>query len=147
MLAVEMKNLPLKETWTEEAPAQRARSTFPLLGLTGNRDVSAVYFELEPGRELGSHTDSAEELLFIIEGRVSVTVGDEQETVEGPALAVVPTMLSHNLENIGRTPVRVLGFFPSRDLVATFEREWQPDGTHVIDTSAVEKMLANQPAG
>jgi quercetin dioxygenase-like cupin family protein len=35
-----------------------------------------VYFELEPGKELGAHTDSAEEIVYIIDGTVEATIGN-----------------------------------------------------------------------
>lgn len=142
MLAVELKNLPLKECWTEATPAQRTRVTFPLLGGAENTQTSAVYFELDPGKDVGVHTDSAEEVLFITGGRVEVSVGEEAGIVEGPAFAVVPTMLKHNLKNVGDVPVRVIGFFPSRYLVAMFDNVWQPDGSRVVDTAEIEKSLA-----
>ncbi len=146
MLAIELKQIPLKETWTKAAPTQRARSTFPLLGSGENTTTSTVYFELEPGHELGAHTDSAEEILFITHGRVEVSVGDERGIVEGPALAVVPRMVKHNLANRGTGTAKIMGFFPSRYLVATFDNEWQPDGTRVIDTAMIEEMMAGQAA-
>jgi hypothetical protein len=62
--------------------------------------------------------------------------------VEGPSLALVPEMVLHNLRNVGEGRAKVAGFFPSRYLVATFDNEWQPDGTHVIDTKQIEQMLA-----
>lgn len=73
-----------------------------------------VYFELNPGEQLGMHTDSAEEILFIFEGRVEVTVGGESQIVDAPGLAVVPTMVPHNLANVGDRRAKVAGFFPAR---------------------------------
>lgn len=144
MLAVNLTNVPLKETWTTVSPAQRARSAFPLLGGTANRHTSAVYFELEPEHELGAHTDSAEEVLFIIEGRVQVTIGEERSIVDAPGLAVVPTMVKHNLTNVGRTQSKVLGFFPSRYLIATFDNAWEPGGSNVVDTASIEARLFHE---
>lgn len=141
MLTVNLNELPLKETYVDGVPAQRAYSTFPFLGAQENKETSLVYFELRPGEELGSHTDSAEEVLFIIEGKVEVVVGDESGVVEGPVLALVPTMEPHNLRNVGDVRVKVAGFFPSRYLIATFDNEWQPDGTNIIDTAQIEKMV------
>lgn len=143
MLAINLNDLPLNETWTESNPRQRAFSTFPFLGSVENKDTSLVYFELEPGDELGSHTDSAEEILLILEGEAEVTVGEETLTVSGPSLALVPEMEPHNLRNVGNVRLKVAGFFPSRYLVATFDNEWQPDGTRVIDTRAIEEILIN----
>lgn len=142
MLTVKLDDIALRETWTSANPTQRAHSTFPFLGSTENRDTSLVYFELAAGDELGSHTDSAEEVLLILEGKVEVTVGDETAAIEAPAVALVPEMEPHNLRNIGDAPAKVAGFFPSRYLVATFDHVWQPDETRVIDTEAIEASFA-----
>jgi quercetin dioxygenase-like cupin family protein len=144
MLTVNLNQLPLKETWVKDVPAQRAYSTFPFLGAQENANVSLVYFELEPGEELGRHTDSAEEVLFIVEGQVEVSVDTETGIVAAPSLALVPTMVPHNLRNVGDVRAKVAGFFPSRYLVATFDNEWQPDGTHVIDTRQIEQLILAQ---
>jgi quercetin dioxygenase-like cupin family protein len=144
MQAVQLNDVPMKETWVSGVPQQRTRSTFPLLGGVENTQTSVVYLELEPGFELGSHTDSAEEVLFIIQGKVEVIVGDEKAVVDGPAFAVVPTLAPHNLRNVGNDLAKVAGFFPSRYLVATFDNQWEPDKTHVIDTAVIEQLLAAQ---
>jgi len=142
MLAIKLNELPLRTTWTEANPKQRAHSTFPFLLAQENESTSMVYFELNPGDHLGTHTDSAEEILFIFEGKVEVTVGEESVVVEAPALALVPTMMPHNLDNVGDTRAKVAGFFPARNLVATFDNAWLPDNTHVIDTEQIAQMMA-----
>ena len=144
MLTINLNELPLKETWVKDVPAQHAYSTFPFLGAQENENVSLVYFELQPGEELGRHTDSAEEVLFIVEGKVEVSIGDEIGIVEAPSLALVPTLKPHNLRNVGDVRAKVAGFFPSRYLVATFDNEWQPDGTNVIDTAQIEQLILSQ---
>jgi quercetin dioxygenase-like cupin family protein len=96
-----------------------------------------VYFELDPGNELGSHTDSAEEILLIMAGKVEVTVGDEKAVVEAPSLALVPTMVPHNLRNLGAERAKVAGFFPARYIVATFDNAWLPDNNNVVDTEQI----------
>lgn len=144
MFAVNLNDLPLKETWVDGLPQQRAYSTFPFLGSQENENLSVVYFELNPGEELGSHTDSAEEVLLILEGKVEVIVGAEQAVVEAPGIALVPTLVPHNLRNVGDAQVKVAGVFPSRYLVATFDNEWQPDGTNVVDTKQIEQFLFAQ---
>ncbi|MBK9125088.1 MAG: cupin domain-containing protein [Chloroflexi bacterium] len=137
MLSVKLNDLPLRTTWTENVPGQRAHSTFPFLGAEENENTSVVYFELDAGNELGSHTDSAEEILLIMAGSVEVTVGDETTIVEGPSLALVPTMVPHNLRNVGATRAKVVGFFPSRYIVATFENAWLPDNASILDTEQI----------
>ncbi len=141
MLTINLNALPLRTTWTENVPSQRAHSTFPLLGSQENENISLVYFELEAGDQLGTHTDSAEEVLLILEGKVEVTVGDEQAVVEAPSLALVPTMVPHNLRNVGAARAKVAGFFPARDIVATFEQPWLPDGANVVDTAQIATSM------
>jgi quercetin dioxygenase-like cupin family protein len=144
MLTIQLNELPLRTTWTANVRNQRAHSTFPFLTAQENENISLVYFELNPGDQLGQHTDSAEEVLFIVEGKVEVSVGDEKAVVEAPALALVPTMVPHNLENVGATRAKVAGFFPSRDIVATFDSAWLPDDTNVIDTAQIAEFMAQQ---
>lgn len=143
MLAVRVKDLQLQEFWVDAVPSQHIQVIFPLLGRgQENEETSLVYFELEPGNETGSHTDSAEEVLHIIQGRAEVTVGDETAVVEGPAFAVVPTLVPHNLRNVGTETVKVAGFFPSRYLVSHFDNTWQPTNSKVVKTQELEHTLA-----
>jgi quercetin dioxygenase-like cupin family protein len=144
MLTIQLNELPLRTTWTAKVPNQRAHSTFPFLLAQENENISLVYVELNPGDQLGTHTDSAEEVLFIFEGSVEVTVGDEKAVVEAPALALVPTMVPHNLENVGETRAKVAGFFPSRNIVATFDNAWLPDDSNVVDTAQIAEFMAQQ---
>ena len=143
MLSVKLNELPLRTTWTENVPGQRAHSTFPFLGAEENENTSVVYFELDPGNELGSHTDSAEEVLLILAGTVEVTVGGEKSIVEAPSLALVPTMVPHNLRNLGTGRAKVAGFFPAHHTVSTFENAWLPDNANVVDTEQI--LLSMQP--
>ncbi|MCC6612379.1 MAG: cupin domain-containing protein [Anaerolineae bacterium] len=142
MLTANLNNVPLKEGWVDGVPQQHAFFTFAFLGAQENEHTSVVYAELLPGEELGSHTDSFEEILLIFQGRVEVTVGDEKGIVEAPTVALVPTLAPHNLRNVGDEPVRFAGFFPSRYIVSVFDNAWQPDGTNIVDTAQIEQALA-----
>lgn len=144
MLAIKLNELPLRTTWTAEEPKQRAHSTFPFLLAQENQSTSVVYFELNPGDHLGTHTDSEEEVLFIFEGRVEVTVGDESTIVDAPALALVPKLVPHNLNNVGNIRAKVAGFFPAKNMVADFENAWLPDNVHILDTKQIALAMAEQ---
>ena len=41
--------------------------SFPINTYTGAADTAVVYFEVAPGDHLATHTDSAEEILYIVE--------------------------------------------------------------------------------
>lgn len=142
MIAANLHNLELHETWTENDPTQHCRSTFPLAGALGSENSALVYFELAPGDHLGRHTDSAEEVLLILAGAVEVSVGEETGRLSQGEIALVPTMVPHDLRNVGDETAKVLGFFGSPNIVATFDEVWLPDNTRVIDTAAMFAGMA-----
>ncbi len=138
MITTNLNQLDLTEFIAEGKPGQRCRSTFPLLGAHGTKDSATVYFELDPGEELGTHTDSAEEILLVLQGDVEATVGDERAAATEGALIVVPRMAPHNIRNTGAGKARVLGFFGgANNIVATFEETWWPLQAKQVDTAAM----------
>ncbi len=143
MLAVHLSEVSFQEPWVEGVPHQRLRFVFPLLGRGPENEASSVvYFELEPGNELVRHTDSAEELLFIVQGRLELSVGDETRIVEGPSFALVPALAPHGVRNIGSETAKVAGFFAARHVISHFDSVWQPIGTNIVDTAQSEAMMA-----
>ena len=77
------------------------RVGFPLHSATGTASTATVLFELDPGADLGVHTDSAEELLIILQGTAEARVGDEVGRLETRQVGLVPPMAPHGLRNIG----------------------------------------------
>ena len=55
----------------------RIRVNFPFFAATGTESSAVVYFEIEPGHYLGTHTDSAEEIVLILAGTVEASLGEE----------------------------------------------------------------------
>lgn len=138
MITTKLNELELNEFIAKDDPKQHCKATFPLVGAHGTVNSATVYFELEPGDNLGRHTDSAEELLLVLEGEVEASVGDETSAMTAGNIAVVPVMVPHDIRNTGDTKARVIGFFGgANNIVATFEKGWLPEGDHVVDTAAV----------
>jgi mannose-6-phosphate isomerase-like protein (cupin superfamily) len=108
------------------------RVGFPLHSATGTASTATVLFELDPGAELYTHQDSAEELLIIVQGTAEARVGDEIGRLEAHQVALVPPMAPHGLRNIGDDVLRVLGTFSASTVVSTFERPFQEDGPNVV---------------
>jgi quercetin dioxygenase-like cupin family protein len=135
MIIVNLNNLELNEARGENQPHIQARATFPLAGALGSENSALVYFELESGKSLGRHTDSVEELLFILAGSVEVSVGEEKGRLSQGEIAVVPTMAPHDLRNIGQETAKVLGFFGAANFVATFDVPFLPKHVSVFDTA------------
>ena len=138
MTTANLNSLELVQEEDTHRPQQRCRSAFPLLGMHGTKDCATVYFELDPQDEVGSHTDSAEEILLVMEGSVEATVGDETSRAEKGQLVLVPKMVPHNVRNVGNSTAEILGFFGgANSVVATFEHGWGPEEIYVFDTAAI----------
>jgi quercetin dioxygenase-like cupin family protein len=128
MYTVRLSELELPEAGYENDPTMRAKASFPFSAATGTKSAAVVYFELEPGHRLGTHTDSAEEILLLLGGTAEVSVGDEQGRVSAGEMALVPAMVPHSVRNVGDQTVRVVGFFSSSTNMATFDQPLVPMG-------------------
>jgi quercetin dioxygenase-like cupin family protein len=139
MLAVQTDELELIEGWSENDSTRRARFNFPIFNLTGALNTAVVYFEVDPGDHLGMHTDSAEEVLYIMSGTAEAIVGDERGEIGPGSLALVPAMVPHDIVNTGDETVRVVGFFSSSTVVSVFEDPFAPIGRRVVGTPVPEE--------
>jgi quercetin dioxygenase-like cupin family protein len=137
MITEKMEDLELMEVWYETDPTMRLNVNFPLFLGTGTKNTAVVYFEIEPGYSLGTHTDSAEEILLILEGQVDVSLGEEEGRLSAGQMAVVPAMVPHGMRNVGEKRVRVAGFFSSNVIVSTFDRPMMPFNQQVVGTPPV----------
>ena len=137
MIAERIDELELMEVWYEDDPTMRLKVNFPFFLGTGTKSTAVVYFEIEPGCRLGTHTDSAEEILLVLEGTAEVSLGDEQGRLSAGEMALVPAMEPHGLRNAGEDTVRVVGFFSSNVVVSTFDQPMMPFGQRVVGTPPV----------
>ena len=137
MIAERIDELELMEVWYEDDPIMRLKVNFPFFLGTGTKSTAVVYFEIEPGCRLGTHTDSAEEILLVLEGGAEVSLGDEVGRLSAGEMALVPTMVPHGLRNVGDERVRVAGFFSSNVIVSTFDQPMMPFGQRVVGTPPV----------
>jgi quercetin dioxygenase-like cupin family protein len=137
MLTVNTKTLGLIDVQMGDAEHAALRVNFPLNRTAGTAGGAVVYFEIQPGDYLATHTDSPEEILYIVSGSAEAQVGDERGTLSAGDLAVVPAMAPHSLRTIGDEPVKVVGFFSEPDVVSTFEEPVQPIGERVVAMAPV----------
>lgn len=137
MIAEKTSELELMEGWYEDDPTMRIRVNFPFFLGNGTKSTAVVYFEVEPGCRLGTHTDSVEEILLILEGEAEVSLGDEQDCLSAGEMALVPAMVPHGLRNTGDETVRVVGFFSSNVVVSTFDQPMMPINQRVLGTPPV----------
>ena len=114
----------LSDAWVEGDASARWRSA---AGPVGDGSGSSV-LEVDPGRRLPRHTDSAEELVVVVSGTAALTVGDETSEVGPGGVALVPECVAHEVRNAGDDTLRFVAVYASTDVTTTYEDEVQPDG-------------------
>jgi quercetin dioxygenase-like cupin family protein len=138
MQTANLGSLEMLEAWYENDDRMRVTVNFPFFAATGNKSSSVVYFEIEPGRYLGTHTDSAEEILLILSGEVEASVGDQRGHLTAGEAALIPAMVPHGVRNVGDQTARCVGFFSSATVESTFEQPMMPFGQRVVGTPPLE---------
>lgn len=142
MLTVDLNAVELIEETSQLDPRNTLRFGFPLSSTEGSASSAAVYFELDPDKRLARHTDSAEEVLIVLEGTAEARVGEERGTLAAGGMVVVPAMQSHEVMNVGDGVLRVVGIFSSSTVVATFEEPSAPGGDQVFVVGAPVPLAA-----
>jgi quercetin dioxygenase-like cupin family protein len=136
-----LHTLEMLDVWYENDQAMRISVNFPFYAGTGNESSSVVYFEIEPGRHPGTHTDSAEEILLILSGTVEARLGDETGQLSTGQAALIPQMVPHGVRNIGEETARCVGFFAAATVVSTFDQPMMPFARQAIGTPPIEATV------
>ena len=142
MHTIQTRELELQPAHHRADEDNVVRAAWPVHRDTGARSTAAVLFELASGTHLGTHTDSAEEVLVVLDGEVEIVVGDERRRASAGSIAVVPAGVSHDVIGIGDAPARVTGVFSSNTIVSVFDDEWMPYGTRVLGTPPPAEFAA-----
>jgi quercetin dioxygenase-like cupin family protein len=141
MHTTDLTTLELLDVWYEQDPAMRVRVNFPFFAATGTESCAVVYFEIEPGHHLGTHTDSAEEIVLILAGTVEARLEEETGVLSAGQAALIPAMVPHGIRNIGDETARCVGFFAAAEVVSTFNQPMMPFGQQVVGTPPVAEPV------
>ena len=142
MLTASTPDLDLVEVYVDSDPRGRVSPAFPINCFTGAEHTAVVYFEVQPGDYLPTHTDSAEEILYIVAGAGEAHVGDERGHVQAGDLAVIPAMVPHGVANTGDEVLKVVGFFCESRIVSEFVEPLQPLGATTLTMGAPVEVPA-----
>jgi quercetin dioxygenase-like cupin family protein len=134
MISADLTKLEMLDAWYEHDPAMRITVNFPFSAATGNESSAVVYFEIEPGHYLGTHTDSAEEIVFILSGEVEASLNDEKGRLSAGQAVLVPAMAPHGVRNVGAETARCVGFFSAASVESTFDQPLMPFGQRTAGT-------------
>ena len=148
MLTAKTSELEPIEGWFDSDPEHtRVRVTFPINKWARSVDSAAVYLEIEPGNRLPEHTDSAEEILYLVAGDADAQIGDERRRLTAGDLAVIPAMVPHGIVNVGTETVKVVGFFAESEITSTFNEPVQPFGAAVLNQGAPPPAASGSTTG
>ena len=134
--AVNVNELELLDVSSDAEIPMTVRPQFPIHAEAGAESSAVVYFEVAPGGYLGRHTDSVEEILYIVEGEGEAVIGDQRVAVSAGTLAVVPALAPHELRASATAPLKVVGFFAGAEVEHVFDDVVQPFGSRVLQTPA-----------
>ena len=141
MHTVDLNKLDMLEISYKDDAAMQITANFPFHAGTGNQSSSVVYFEIEPGRYLGSHTDSAEEIVLLLSGTVEASLGDEIGRLSSGQAVLIPAMVPHGIRNVGDETARCVGFFSAATILSTFDQTLLPFGSQNAGTPPVENAV------
>jgi quercetin dioxygenase-like cupin family protein len=76
------------------------------VGETQGAPFSAYIVNAKPGQGPSLHTHPYVEVAFTLEGRATITVGDEEREVQAGGIVVIPAGTPHRFVNSGDTVLR-----------------------------------------
>lgn len=141
MYTADLENLEMLKAWYEDDSNMEVDFNFPFHAATGNKSSAVVYFEIEPGSYLGTHTDSAEEIVLILSGTVEASLGDEMGQLSAGQAVLVPAMVPHGIRNIGDETARCVGFFSAAVVESIFDRPVMPLAAKKVGTPPLESEV------
>jgi quercetin dioxygenase-like cupin family protein len=115
-------------------PDVRWQAAFAVYGGHGTTQSSTIVYEIEPGGQLGWHTDATEETQYIIAGHGELHTEDGVYPVGAGSVFVLPTPVRHNLVNVGKETLRAVAFFAAAMFTQEFDNVMLPANGHILGT-------------
>jgi quercetin dioxygenase-like cupin family protein len=122
------------EVWNDYDPSMRFVSIFPVGEKEGALASSVAYHIIEPGRHTGLHSDNAEEIVFVAQGEGEVFSIGATQRLEPGTFVVFPAGTDHDIYAYGSEAMRLLSFFPTTEILSTFQQEIYPVGGNVLSS-------------
>ena len=93
--------------------------SFEFVGEKEGAPISAYIVNAKPGQGPPLHTHPYVEVIFMLEGRANLTIGEETREVNAGAIAVVPANTPHRFVNSGETLLRQIDIHTSPKFIQT----------------------------
>jgi quercetin dioxygenase-like cupin family protein len=121
-------DVELSDAWISGDHAARWRSASLSGSGTGAQASGASLLEIPRGCRLPRHTDSAEEVVVVVQGAAELVVGGERRRLPEGGMAVVPECEPHEVRNCGDGSLRFLAIYAAPEVTTTYDEPIQPGG-------------------
>lgn len=120
--------LEFSEAWIDGDDTARWRSAPGHGPAKGAAESGSSLLEVDEGRRLPRHVDTAEETIVVLSGRAEVEVAGERAEVRAGGIALVPKEVPHEVRNVGSETLRFVAIYAGTDVVTRYEQPVQPAG-------------------
>src|SRR2546430_2052127 len=93
--------------------------SFEFVGEKEGAPISAYIVNAKPRQGPPLHTHPYVEVIFMLEGRATVTLGNEQREANAGGIVVVPANTPHRFVNSGETVLRQIDIHSSPKFIQT----------------------------
>ncbi len=76
--------------------------------ISDTENAQVVHITLKPGEALKKHITPVDVFFYVLEGQVTIEIGDENEVADPDTLVESPAKIPHRLANEGNSLGRVL---------------------------------------
>jgi len=93
-----------------------------LIGPDEGPNFALRRFIMQPGGGMPRHTNTVEHEQYVLQGRASITLGDERHRVQAGDVVFIPAGVPHSYQAEGDEPFEFLCVVPNRpDVIALVE--------------------------
>lgn len=89
--------------------------------------------KIAPGNKIPLHQHTIEEVLFVDEGEIEVTIGEQRRMVTPGTIVFIPAKTQHGFQNVGETVAKVHAVFPAREISMRYLERNPAPGTEGDD--------------
>ena len=93
--------------------------SYEFVGVKQGAPISAYIVNAQRGQGPPLHTHPYVEVIFMLEGRATVTIGDQTRKAKAGDIVVVPANTPYRFVNFGDTVVRQIGVHASPKFIQT----------------------------
>ena len=129
------------EIWNEYDPSMRFVVIFPVGEKEGATESSVAYYIIEPGKHTGLHSDNAEEIVFVAEGEGEVFSIGSSKPLSAGQFHVFPAGSEHDIYAKGSDAMRLLSFFPTTEIISTFQQVVYPVATTELSSKPPKPVV------